>query len=85
MTTSIYLVDHFKVFKTRPEVGYDRCFLSHTGARFYFNYPILILLAFNTIIFIATTSSLWKRFRDNKMATLNIQSQRGKVIVKNFD
>ncbi len=85
MTTSIYLVDHFKVFKTRPEVGYDRCFLSHIGARFYFNYPILILLAFNTIIFIATTSSLWKRFRDNKMATLNMQSQRGKVIVRNFD
>jgi hypothetical protein len=76
MTISIYLVDISKVFDIQPEVGFDRCFLSPQGARYFFNVPIYILLAFNTLIFIITTLSLWKSYRENKIATLQQSSRR---------
>jgi hypothetical protein len=79
MTVSIYLVDQFKVFEIRPEVGIACCFLSPQGARYYFNVPIFILLACNTIIFIITTLSLWKSYNENKMATHHQSSNRVKV------
>ena len=79
MTISIFMVDRFKVFEIRPEVGFDSCFLSSEGSRYYFNGPIIALLAFNTVIFIITTFSLWKSYRENKMAIRQRPSQRGRV------
>jgi hypothetical protein len=79
MTLSIYLLDRFRMFDVSPDVGLDRCFLSFNGARYFFNVPIMILLAFNTIIFIITTISLWKSIRENKMASMQQSSQRVNV------
>jgi hypothetical protein len=46
-----------------PGVGKDRCFLSNEAARFYFNVPVAIFVAFNTLIFMATLVSLIKGFK----------------------
>jgi hypothetical protein len=60
-------------------VGVESCFLSLSGAKYFFNIPILILLAFNTLIFLVTTYSLCKSFQANRFATARQASQRGKV------
>ena len=79
LTVAIYLIDVLKSFKLRPDVGVDGCFLSAKGARYFFNIPILVLLAFNTIIFLITTFSLWSSFQATKFASLQQSSQRHKV------
>ena len=51
-----------------PNVGTYRCFLSSRGARYFFNLPILTLLAFNSIIFFVTIISLLKSYKRNEIA-----------------
>ena len=79
MTLMVFLIDRFKWAKVRPDVGRYGCFLTPIGARYYFNLPILVFLAFNTVIFIITTYSLWSSFRQNKLASSRQSSQRRKV------
>lgn len=79
LTVAIYIIDVLKSFKLRPNVGRDGCFLSAMGARYFFNIPILVLLAFNTLIFLITTFSLWSSFQANKFASMQQSSQRHKV------
>ena len=79
MTLLVFLIDRFKWAKVRPGVGRYGCFLTPIGARYYFNIPILVLLAFNTVIFVITTYSLWSSFRQNKLASSHQSSQRRKV------
>jgi len=81
MTFFVCAVDNFKLFQVRPEVGVERCFLSANGARYYFNIPVMSSLAFNTVIFIITTFSLWKSFRENKIAMGQHPSQRVQVFL----
>ena len=84
MTFSIYIVDTFGVFEICPEVGFERCFLSSKGARYFFNLPIMILLALNTVFFIITTFSLWKSIRETKMASLQQSSQRVNMLLNHL-
>ena len=62
----------------RPQMGESSCFLSIHGARFFFYMPILILLCFNTLMYLVTVYSLWNTKKSSKKAALNrIKSQRG--------
>ena len=79
MTAVIFSIDTFKPFKIRPDVGHESCLLSSSGARYFFNIPILIFLAFNTIIFVITTYSLWNSFKANEIATSQQSAVRAKV------
>lgn len=55
----------------RPQMGHSSCFLSIRGARFFFYMPILILLCFNTLMYLVTVYSLWKTKKASKKAGLN--------------
>ena len=62
----------------RPQMGDFVCFLSIRGSRFFFYMPILILLCFNTLMYLVTVYSLWSTKKVSKNAALNrIRSQRG--------
>jgi hypothetical protein len=62
----------------RPQMGDSVCFLSIHGARFFFYMPILILLCFNTVMYLVTVYSLWNTKKGSKKAAINrIKSQRG--------
>ena len=71
MTLAIFLIDHFKVGSVLPEVGTFQCFLSPTGARYFFHIPITISLAFNTVSFFVTVCALWRRYKSNKTVSTN--------------
>ena len=58
----------------------DSSITSTQGARYFFNTPILLLLAFNSIIFIVTIISLWKSFKENEIATTQQSSLRVQVM-----
>ena len=72
------LFDHFDHWgNVKPQIGESLCFLSIRGARFFFYMPILILLCFNTLMYVVTIYSLWKTKKTTKKATLSrIQSER---------
>ena len=71
------LFDHFSIGNVRPQMGESFCFLSIRGAWFFFYMPILILLCFNTLMYVVTIYSLWKTKKTTKKATLSrIQSER---------
>ena len=55
----------------RPHMGHSSCFLSMRGARFFFYMPILILLCFNTLMYLVTVYSLWNTKKIAKKAALN--------------
>ena len=45
----------------RPHMGESSCFLSIHGARFFFYMPILILLCFNTLMYLVTGKHFIKK------------------------
>ena len=62
----------------QPQMGESVCFLSIHGARFFFYMPILILLCFNTLMYLVTVNGLWNSRKLSKKAGVNrIKSQRG--------
>ena len=61
----------------RPQMGESFCFLSLRGARFFFYMPILILLCFNTLMYLVTIYSLWKTKKaTHKASVARLQSER---------
>ena len=72
--------------EVRPQMGESTCFLSMKGARFFFYMPILILLCFNTLMYLGTVYGLWKTKRDSKKAAVNritINTRRSVVLREN--
>ena len=72
------LFDHYsELGSIRPQMGESVCFLSIRGARFFFYMPILILLCFNTLMYLVTIYSLWNTKKATKRASnARIASER---------
>ena len=72
MAILTFLFDIFPNWgNVRPQMGQSACFLSMRGARFFFYMPIMILLCFNTLMYLMTVYSLWKSKQFSKKAGLN--------------
>jgi hypothetical protein len=72
MATLTALFDTFPLWgSVRPQMGESSCFLSIRGARFLFYMPILILLCFNTLMYLVTVYSLWKAKKLTQRAGLH--------------
>ena len=70
MAILTWLFDHFPNLGTiQPQMGESVCFLSIRGARFFFYMPILILLCFNTLMYLVTIYSLWNTKKITKRAS----------------
>ena len=65
----------------RPEMGDSSCFLSMSGARFYFYMPILFLLCFNTLMYLVTVYSLWKAKKAGKKAAVS-RVRSGQITIR---
>ena len=64
------------------DVGKDRCFLSNEAARFYFNVPVAIFVAFNTLIFMATLVSLIKSFKKTAKSLQASKAAKQVILIK---
>jgi hypothetical protein len=69
MALLIFLLDVLQLGYILPGVGEERCFLSFSGARYFFYLPTFIILCFNLFMFIFTLLSLCKGSKDNHIAT----------------
>jgi hypothetical protein len=66
--------------EVKPGIGKTTCFMTIEGQRFYFSMPILVLLSFNTVMFIVTVATLWRSSRQSRQAGIARISKRDTTV-----
>ena len=61
-------IDSFRLGPVLPDVGVDKCFLSVRGSQYFFYSPILVLLSFNSLMYLMTVLSIWRKNKSNIFA-----------------
>ena len=52
-------------------VGQTKCFLTSTGAKYYFYAPIFALLCVNCVVYAMTVYDLWRSHQEIEVAILS--------------